>query len=116
MPTARSLENAAPDWPTAVVWLSGRHAVIAVGDMRPGGITSWTTERMVESRADFLARIVRAIGSSERVMVLGPASMRLAVQRAYVGATHRPDRLMDATRRGVVDPVALEERVRALGA
>lgn len=116
MTTAGTVQDAATDWPTAVVWLSGRHAVIAVGDMRPGGITSWTTERMVESRADFLVRVVRAIGASERVMVLGPASLRLAVQRAYVGVTHRPDRLMEVSRRGAVDPVALEERVRALGA
>ena len=116
MATARTIENAVPDWPTTVVWLSGRHAVIAIGDMRPGGITSWTAERMGESRADFIGRIVRAIGPSERVMVLGPASLRLAVQRAYVGVTQRPDRLMEVPRRGPLDPAALEERVRALGA
>ena len=70
---------------------------------------------MIESEADFVARIVGAVGDSERVMVLGPASLRLAVQRAYVAISHRPDHLVEVERSGPVDPVELAERVRALG-
>lgn len=105
-----------PPPPTAVVWISGRHAVVAVGDIEPGGIAAWSTERRLESEADFLARIVRAVGDSGRVMVLGPTGPRLAVQRAYVAISQRPDRLVEPTRPGAMDPLELAERVRALGA
>ncbi len=101
--------------PTAVVWISGRHAVVAVADDDAGGITSTTVERRIESEADFVARIVGAVGDSERVMVLGPASLRLAVQRAYVAISHRPDHLVEVDRSGPVDPVELAARLRALG-
>ncbi len=100
--------------PTAVVWINGRHAVVAVAD-GGAGIASSTVERMIESEADFVARIVGRVGNSERVMVLGPASLRLAVQRAYVAISHRPDRLVELERSGRIDPIELAERVRALG-
>ncbi len=79
------------------------------------GITSTTVERMIESEADFVGRIVGAVGDSERVMVLGPASLRLAVQRAYVAVSHRPDRLVEVARTGPIDAIELAERLRALG-
>lgn len=113
--TADTFHGRASVSPTAVVWISGRHAVVAVADGGDGGISSTTVERMIESEADFVARIVGAVGDSERVMVLGPASLRLAVQRAYVAMSHRPDRLVEVERTGPVDPVELAERVRALG-
>ena len=105
----------APASPTAVVWINGRHAVVAVADGEVG-ITSSTVERVVESEADFVARIVGAVGDSARVMVLGPTSLRLAVQRAYVAVSHRPDRLVELDRHGPVDRKELAERLRALGA
>ena len=104
-----------PRSPTAVVWINGRHAVVAVADDDVSGITSTTVERMIESEADFVGRIVGAVGDSERVMVLGPASLRLAVQRAYVAISHRPDRLVEVTRTGPIDAIELAERLRALG-
>jgi hypothetical protein len=116
MPTVEAIQQQATEPPTAVVWISGRHAVVAIGDICAGRITSWTTERMIESEADFLARVVRAVGDSGRVMVLGPANLRLAVQRAYVAISHHPDRLVEPPRSGPIDPDELAERVRALGA
>ena len=114
MATADPLQSLAPDSPTAVVWINGRHAVVAVAD-GDVGITSSTVERVIESEADFVARIVGAVGDSARVMVLGPTSLRLAVQRAYVAISHRPDRLVEQERHGPVDPQELAERLRALG-
>jgi len=114
MATADTLQGHAPASPTAVVWINGRHAVVAVAD-DDVGITSTTVERRIESEADFVARIVGAVADSERVMVLGPTSLRLAVQRAYVAISHRPDRLVELDRSGHVDPIELAERVRALG-
>ena len=113
--TADSRPGRASVSPTAVVWITGRHAVVAVAHDDVGGITSTTVERIIESEANFVARIVGAVGDSERVMVLGPASLRLAVQRAYVAISHRPDHLVEVARTGPVDPVELAERVRALG-
>ena len=115
MATADTLKRHAPASPTAVVWINGRHAVVAVADDDVSGITSTTVERMIESEADFVGRIVGAVGDSERVMVLGPASLRLAVQRAYVAVSHRPDRLVEVTRTGPIDAIELAERLRALG-
>ena len=112
--TAGTRAGDAPVSPTAVVWINGRHAVVAVAD-GDVGITSSTVEREIESEADFVARIVAAVGDSARVMVLGPTSLRLAVQRAYVAISHRPDRLVELERHGPVDPKELAERLRALG-
>ena len=115
MATADTFPGHAPTTPTAVVWINARHAVVAVAHGEAGGITSSTVERMIESEADFVARIVGAVGDSERVMVLGPASLRLAVQRAYVAISHRPDRLVEVERTGLIDPDELAARLRALG-
>ena len=115
MASAGSFHGCAPEAPTAVVWISGRHAVVAVDSGGTNGITSSTVERMIESEADFVARVLGAVGDSERVMVLGPAGLRLAVQRAYVALSHRPDRLVELERTGSIDPVELAERLRALG-
>src|SRR4051794_38514384 len=54
MPNACLRREKTTEPPTAVVWISGRHAVVVVGDIKPGGIASWSTERMLESEADFL--------------------------------------------------------------
>jgi hypothetical protein len=112
--TADTRAGDAPASPTAVVWINGRHAVVAVAE-GDAGITSSTVERVIESEADFVARIVAAVGDSARVMVLGPTSLRLAVQRAYVTISHHPDRLVELERHGPVDPKELAARLRALG-
>ena len=117
MDTANTIHEHAPVSPTAVVWISGRHAVVAVADRHDNcGITSTTVEREMESEADFVTRIVSAVGDSERLMVLGPASRRLAVQRAYVAISHRPDRLVELEKTGPINPTEVAERLRALGA
>ena len=115
MATTQRIDGHVSESPTAVVWISGRHAVVAVATGDAAGITASTVEREIESEADFVARILAAVGDSERVMVLGPASLRLAVQRAYVAISHRPDRLVELERTGRVDPIELAERARALG-
>jgi hypothetical protein len=116
MDTASTIHEHAPASPTAVVWISGRRADVAVADRDDiCGITSTTVEREIESEADFVTRIVSAVGDSERLLVLGPASRRLAVQRAYVAISHRPDRLVELERHGPVDPKELAERLRSLG-
>jgi hypothetical protein len=48
-----------------------------------------------ESEAAFEARTVDEVLAEDRVVVSGPAFARTDFERAYVGVTHRPDRLVD---------------------
>jgi len=80
--------------PCAVVWINGRKAIVAhttpVGPSRLENI-----ERGVNAEPAFLAAVVRSIGDCQRVLVLGPGSTRLDLEREYVSTFHRPDRLVD---------------------
>ena len=42
----------------------------------------------------YLARVVHTIGDGERVMILGAAPMKLALERVFVAINHEPDRLI----------------------
>jgi hypothetical protein len=43
----------------------------------------------------YLQRIVHEVGDDYRLSILGPDDMRLALERAHLWSTHRPDRLHD---------------------
>jgi hypothetical protein len=98
-----------------VVWINGREAVIAATDV-DGMILLSTVERGIRSESEFLATVVRRLGDRERVMILGPGSTRLALEREYVAIHRRPDRLVDVEPAGAIDEEDLVERVRALAA
>jgi hypothetical protein len=51
------------------------------------------------------------IGDRRRVVILGPSSVRLALERAYVARFRRPDRLVDVEPAG---PAAMEELIDRL--
>lgn len=100
---------------TAVCWIDGSQAIVAT--MGHDGHTStcefnrgWLPEE------SYLAQVVRVIGDRERVMILGADSMRLLLEREYVAAFHRPDRLVDVDVSGPVPVDELVRRVRALAA
>lgn len=97
----------------AVVWINGRGAIVARIDAA-GSVSTRTIDRGLEPEPVFLDLVVRAIGARERVVILGPSSHRLALEREYVGIYHRPDRLVDVEPAGPVDEVELIERVRQL--
>ncbi|HSL76356.1 MAG TPA: hypothetical protein VK867_05385 [Candidatus Limnocylindrales bacterium] len=101
--------------PSAVVWINGREAVIAATDI-DGMIMLSTVERGIRSEGEYLATVVRRIGDRERVMILGPGSTRIALERAYVAINRRPDRLIDVEPAGAIDEEDLVERVRVLAA
>lgn len=99
--------------PSAVVWINGRQAIVATmnGD---GRISTCEINREMEAELSYLAHVVRAIGDRERVVILGPSSPRLALEREYVAIFQRPDRLVDVEPAGAMDAEELLDRLRAL--
>ena len=101
--------------PSAVAWINGRHAVVAVMS-HDGRISTCEIDRGTWPQERFLAHVVSAIGDRERVVILGPSSVRLALEREYVGMFHRPDRLVDVEPAGPVSREDLVARLRTLSA
>jgi hypothetical protein len=101
--------------PSAVVWINGRQAVVA-GMSRKGRISTCEVTRGWMPEQRYLAQVVRAIGDRQRVLILGPSSIRLALERDYVAMYRRPDRLVDVEPAGPFSSDELVERVRTLAA
>ena len=101
--------------PSAVAWINGRQASVAVmsGD---GRIATCEVTRGWLPEEAYLARVVRAIGDRQRVVILGPTSARLALEREYVAMYRRPDRLVDVEPAGSVSLEDLIDRLRTLAA
>lgn len=97
----------------AVAWINGRGATVA-GIDPDGSLTTRTVDRRSEPESVFLDLVVRAIGDRDRVVILGPSSVRLALEREYVGIYQRPDRLVDVEPAGAVEEAELIDRVRQL--
>ena len=101
--------------PSAVAWIDEREALIA-GLAADGIVSTCRVERGDLPEARYLASVVRVIGDRERVVILGPGDMRLALEREYVTIYRRPDRLVDVEPAAAVGEQDLVERVRALAA
>ena len=101
--------------PSAVVWINGRQATVAAMN-REGRISTCEISREMLPEASYLAQVVRVIGDRQRVMILGPTSTRLALEREYVALFRRPDRLVDVEPAGAVTPEQLVDLVRSLAA
>jgi hypothetical protein len=99
--------------PSAVVWINGRKAVVAAMGAE-GNISTCEIDRGSLREPDYLAQVVRVIGDRERVVIMGPGSMRLALEREYVAIYHRPERLVDVEPSGEVDTAGLVDRLRTL--
>ena len=99
--------------PSAVVWVNGRQAIVATID-RDGQICTCEMHRSLEEEPSYLARIVHVIGDRDRVLILGPSSARLALEREYVTIFQRPDRLLDVEPAGAIDAESLIARLRTL--
>jgi hypothetical protein len=99
----------------AVTWINGRHATLA--RTTPGGaVETVEIERGTEAEEAFLFRVVQEIGDRDRVMILGPSSTRLALEREYVSIVRRPDRLVDVEPSGPIATGDLVARLRVLAA
>jgi hypothetical protein len=101
--------------PSAVVWINGRAAIVAAMSV-DGRISTCEISRGWLPRSSYLAHVVRAIGDRQRVVILGPSSVRLALEREYVAMFRRPDRLVDVEPAGLVSSEELVGRLRTLAA
>jgi hypothetical protein len=101
--------------PSAVVWINGRQAVVAAMS-HDGRISTCEISRGWLSQSSYLAQVVRVIGDRQRVVILGPSSVRLALEREYVAIFRRPDRLVDVVPAGPVFREELVDRLRTLAA
>ena len=101
--------------PSAVVWIDGHRAAVAAmsGD---GRIVTCELSRGWLPESSYLAQVVRVIGDRQRVMILGPSPVRLALERDYVARYRRPDRLVDVEPADRVSPEELVDQVRTLAA
>jgi hypothetical protein len=99
----------------AVVWINGREATVA-RTTDEGGSSVVELSRGSEPESVFLAAVVRAIGDCQRILILGPSSTRLDLEREYVALFQRPDRLVDVEPAGPVTAAGLLERLTALSA
>lgn len=100
----------------AVAWIDRDRAVVAA--KTPTGEVATHEIRRPSSRANalgpFLARVVDEIGDRERVVILGPDTMRVELEREYVRIHRRPDRLVDVEDSPELDERELVERVTRL--
>jgi hypothetical protein len=101
--------------PSAAVWLNGCQAIVAAMS-DDGRISTCEISRGWLPETSYLAQVVRVIGDRRRVMILGPSSVRLALEREYVAMYQRPDRLVDVELARRVSPEELVDRLRTLAA
>jgi hypothetical protein len=101
--------------PSAVVWI-GEHQAIVARMGYEGIVSTCQIDRGAEPELAYLALVGRAIGNRERVLIMGPGSMRLALEREYVATYRRPDRLVDVEPAGVIDRERVVERLHELAA
>jgi hypothetical protein len=81
-----------------------------------GGSSVAVVSRGSEPESLFLAAVTRAIGDRQRILILGPSSTRLDLEREYVSLFQRPDRLIDVEPAGPVTVAGLLERLGTLSA
>jgi hypothetical protein len=101
--------------PSAVVWIDEHLANVAMMS-HDGRISTCEINRGWLREPAYLAQVVRVIGDRPRVVILGPSSIRLALEREYVSILGRPDRLIDVEPATAFDADDLLQRLRALAA
>lgn len=97
----------------AVAWINGRSASLALSD-GSGQVLTCEIDRGLEPEALYVSIVARAIGDRDRLVILGPGGMRLALERQYV-AFHAPRRcLIDVEPAGAIDQAELRRRLDEL--
>ena len=98
--------------PSAVVWVNGREATV-VQITSDGRMSTFEISRGWLRETPFLAHIAHAIGDQKRLLILGPGSIRLVLEREYASTFPRPERLVEVEASGAVDAPQLVDRIRA---
>ncbi len=97
----------------AITWIDRDHALIARRS-REGAIDVASVRRDTPDASSYLGRIVHEIGDRDRVVILGPGSLRTELEREYVTIYHRPDRLIDVEPASEMTEAELVARLREL--
>jgi hypothetical protein len=115
MAANQTLESMAPPIlpASAVAWIDERGATVAA-ITRHGTISTCDIGRGRLSEPAYLAQVVRVIGNRQRVAILGPGSLRLALEQAYVATFRRADRLVDVEPAGETTLAELLDRLSTL--
>ena len=99
----------------AVVWVDADHAIVASTSPN-GGIATETVDRGTGGETEYLAHVVHVIGDRPTVSVVGPSSVRLALEREFVAISHRPERLVGIPMSAHVAEAQIMQRLRRLAA
>lgn len=99
----------------AVVWVDATRAIVASTEA-DGRVETEQIHRGAASETEFLAHVVHEIGNSPTVSVVGPGSVRLALEREFVAISHRPDRLVGIPASARFADMEILERMRRLAA
>jgi len=88
----------------ALVYVDHSQAVIVEHAVDGREVIEVLSRKPAETETAFDGRAVNEVADQDRIVVSGPAYARTDFERAYVAATHRPDRIVDVehptTRRG----------------
>lgn len=98
--------------PSAVASVNGREATV-VQITSDGRMSTFEISRGWLRESPYLAHIVHAIGDQKRLLILGPGSIRLALEREYASMFPRPERMVEVKASGPVDAPQLADRIRA---
>jgi hypothetical protein len=99
----------------AIVWIDRRHAVIArTMPDGPSELSEVAADPVESAMGTYVARVAHELGDRDQVVVLGPNSMRLELEREYVGIYHHPERLVDVEPEAPASPEELEARLREI--
>jgi hypothetical protein len=113
VPTMVSAAAAPNPRSSAVVWLNHREARVAKQGTSGRPVVAEIT-RGLEAEGAYLVHVIHEIGDRERVIILGPGSARLALEREYVSLYRRPERLVDVESAEPVTADELSARLRTL--
>jgi len=100
----------------AIVWIDSDRAVVARTTPQ-NTITSAVVPHAPKDRGKDphdLALVADMIGDCEEVLIMGPLSMRTALEREYVSIFHRPERIVDIETSHPLTEAEIVERLRRL--
>ena len=99
----------------AVVWI-GRQRALVLRDDESGGYdeSEVAIPETPASTPPALAEIAHRIGPVDRVLVMGPADLRTALEREIVAIGHAPETIREAAVEGPVDRDVLLAQLRRM--
>jgi hypothetical protein len=96
--TSRRTAEAGKGDRDALIWIDHRQALIMGREDYDRRRVQVLERGPMETETGFECRVVDEVVDDQRVTVTGPVDARTQFERAYVGMTRRPDRLVDVER------------------